>query len=839
MAGAPAPAPQPPPHPVAVIDPDGDLALVPEADARQAFAAGARPAEPEEIRAGMAAQVSAARDAELRAKYGGPLGAAVGSLGADLAGVTRGLGASQGVATDPLVTGIAGAIGGDTAAAAARERLNEFQELHPWQSKRAELLGATLGTALAPEAGVSGAGEAAAQGMGALLGKGAAGFVGRTAVRGARGALEGASYMGTDAVNEAALGDHELTGERLYASMAKGALFGAALTSGVGALGDAGSATLKGGGRLLTKSLGGDGASSVREALEAQADEIAYRAGGGTNAMAKDAERYFPNGTKGVGRVWREEAPGLVGKENWGDMTPEDLLAAAEKGQEKFGRAIDEHLSKLDAAAEQRGLLPRASEVIDQFNLEILAPVQETIGGEAAASKLGAFRDSMAKKWGIPLDEAGVPMAVKPAGHGLESFDRAITFRELREARIAADKVWKGNKLDPDLMGFKGEFLKARGMLEDRLLAAGDELAPELGASFRADYETAKRGYQAFKILERSAESGVAGDARSRILSLTDNIVGSAGAKVGALIGSAAGPIGTAAGAAIGGGAGAIANHVIRKRFNFVAPELLERAASLFRAEKVAVGVERQMNEGVSGFFQGPYRTRASLPASVDAVRPKKGESRAQAHARVAAEITRLANNPQEQAQRFAEETGDLAEHAPKTAAAMAFTQARAAKFLQSKLPPGHIDSKSLTPHLEKPVISDAERTKFARYLSVIDDPTTVLDDMKAGRLAPEQVEALKEVYPRMYDDLRQKVAVELSQQTEPVAYKKKLQLGLLFELKPDATMQDDFISAMQSTYGPAPASDEPYGPPMGGGKPPDIAAGYMTSAQQTEKGNV
>lgn len=954
----PAPAPEPtPPAQIPVVDPTGQLVVVPEADAPQAFAAGARPAEAEEIREAARQQ----RQEELQAQYGGTglagaARAAAGSIGADVAGFERGLGQAMGVPTDKLVIDASRAIGGEQGAQNARARLGELQELHPLQSKRSELAGALLPSLVAPEAGVAGAGEAVGEGGAALLGRGATSFLGRTAIRGARGAVEGGLYMGTDAVNEAALGDHELRGEQLFAAMGKGALFGAALSTGGGALGDAAGSAWRGGGRLLTRSLAGEGESSVTGALMKQRGEIAFRAAGGTKAMAQEAER-FAGGADAVGNRWADEAPGLVGKKSWGDLTREDLPLAAERGQEKYARLLDEHLARLDSVAAARGVQPKASQVIDQFNREVIGPVRGTIGAEAVVRKLEAFRDSMAKHWGVALDEAGTPLvmgdtavmraptlepeegtlvdrnlgaemrdrvrdlkkataeaskatqeadaafakraaaedfgentAVAPKAPvhdegtivdgtvvdrslarrmaeeraGVKSpaapqfdaektivqkrptviddaklSDPVLSFKQLRDARIAADRVWKGNSIDPNLMGYKGEFLRARHVLEDRLLAAGDQLAPELGSKFVEGYQAAKQGYQAFTLLEKNAAKGVAGDAKNRILSLTDNIVGGAGAKVGGLIGSAFGPVGTAAGAAVGGAGAAIANHVIRKRFNFVAPDVLEKAAALFRAEKTAAIVDREMTDGIKGFFSHPYRGRAAAPASVTLTRPERGETKVEAHARVAAEISRLANDPRAQATQFAKEAGDLPVHAPKTAAALAMTQARATQFLASKLPPGHIDRRSLTPHLEKPRISDAERTQFARYLATIDDPTSVLDDMKTGRLTREQVEALRAVYPKMYAELQQKVAGELVDLKEPLPYAKRVQLATLLDVPTDATMDPKFVKAVQGTYGPTPAADEEGGaaPLPGSGKAPDVATNMFTASQEIEKG--
>jgi hypothetical protein len=53
---------------------------------------------------------------------------------------------------------------------------------------------------------------------------------------------------------------------------------------------------------------------------------------------------------------------------------------------------------------------------------------------------------------------------------------------------------------------------------------------------------------------------------------------------------------------------------------------------------------------------------------------------------------------------------------------------------------------------------------EFARIWGTVADPTTVAHDLKAGRLAPSQVEALRAVYPSIYDDLKMSTAMAVAQ---------------------------------------------------------------------------
>jgi hypothetical protein len=191
----------------------------------------------------------------------------------------------------PVRAGLAGAARGATVglsdvvgdALGAGDALRELEERNPEASMAGEVggalapllfsgggaaavegaAGATRGGGLlaralrgvtAPARGVARLGEAAEVGVAGLLGRGATTATGRVATRaaslGAAGAVEGAAYGAGDVLSEAALGDHELTGEQLLAGIGWGALTGGAggalFGGGLGLLGEGARATWAG-----------------------------------------------------------------------------------------------------------------------------------------------------------------------------------------------------------------------------------------------------------------------------------------------------------------------------------------------------------------------------------------------------------------------------------------------------------------------------------------------------------------------------------------------------------------------------------------------------------------
>lgn len=159
------------------------------------------------------------RQDELEKQYGGALGTAEATgLGA-LRGAT--LGASDYALSSP---------GFD-------ETANFLKKRHDIASGIGEAAGVvglgalTGGGSLAEEGGALAAKEAAT---------GGAGLLGRLAPHAIKGALEGAAIGHTEAVSEDALsgGDHQLTAEKYFSTVAENALFGGALGAGGALLGE-------------------------------------------------------------------------------------------------------------------------------------------------------------------------------------------------------------------------------------------------------------------------------------------------------------------------------------------------------------------------------------------------------------------------------------------------------------------------------------------------------------------------------------------------------------------------------------------------------------------------
>ena len=118
--------------------------------------------------------------------------------------------------------------------------------------------------------------------------------------------------------------------------------------------------------------------------------------------------------------------------------------------------------------------------------------------------------------------------------------------------------------------------------------------------------------------------------------------------------------------------------------------------------------------------------------------------------------------------------------------------------FLESKLP----HEVSVNPLLKKePKLSDQQIYKFKRYVNAVQNPLSILDDLKQGALSRESVEAIKFVYPNLYHRIVQGVMEKIEKKPEDVSYEQRLILGTLLDAPTDLALQPAALSKFQSYY--------------------------------------
>lgn len=770
----------------------GQVGTVPSESLHEALQQGAQIASPEEL-----------EKAQAEEEYGGLGGMAESALAGGARGLTAGL-------SDVALAGIAGD--------KTRKTLEALKEVNPITSAVSEGIGAVAplratgggsaavegaeaagALARASEAGgaaLRGAGSVSrgVQGLGELAGEGATkllgdNVLGRIAGEAANASVQGGLTSVGDQLSEDALdGNPDVNGEKLLAALGHGMLLGAAGGGLLGATGEIGREVL---GRA-SPHLGG------------LAETQAWRTISGRKAFQTEAER-IPGGDKAIGRMLLDD--GLVSA---GD-TVESIAPKINEARKDAGTKIGDLLDSADKAGVEG---PSLAEIRLDVRRRVLDDLSKM--GRSNAGATAKVEDLMHDLPDYVRQVRGLSEDTNLAGAQL-TFKEAQGFRRMLDDRIR----WSTSPLAP--VNETVEALKGvRDVIEQSIVDAGEKGASKLGGAWKKTYEEAKLKYRRLLVADKAAQDTVQRYGANASLSLTDKLMTSGGLNAGLLHGMLGGHglAGLAAGGLHGAALGAISGAIsktLRTRGNSTAAVLLDKLSSLGGIQAAARKVNAQVDRGLGGFFRGGSRGEIA--------RKVAGESYEQKVKQVA-EAVGAADAHADSVARAAATVGA---HAPKTANSFERTALKITAFLASKIPSGHQAVTSLTPQLDKPRVSSLEKAQFERAYAVAHDPVgTVVSELQRGTLTRDEVDALRTMYPQLYEELTMKVRGHLSALKKPLSSSKESQLRVLLGMP---SQDRALFQTLQSSFSPpAPPMN---GPPKGGhvsGMPKRMVKGLAQS---------
>jgi len=299
-------------------------------------------------------------------------------------------------------------------------------------------------------------------------------------------------------------------------------------------------------------------------------------------------------------------------------------------------------------------------------------------------------------------------------------------------------------------------------------------------------------------------EKVLAGDTRGAlgVVSKVAKHYGSeiAGGAIGGLLG---GPLGAIA----GGLAGKVAEHKVA-------------AVMATLTERLAASLDGKIDQGLGAFFrESTARAQAAAtgigkvapvplkriatPSAVDAFQGKSPDLQDAYQKRVAqlTDATRELGAGARAATLTA--MGGAADTLPRLTAAAAVTATKGAQYLESQLPSGtkaptmFQPSRTYTP-------SDLQIREFAQKWSAVANPLSVIDDLRRGTVTHAQIDALKNVYPELYSEVRIKALDKVRQVDESgdrMPLNDRLTLDLFLDLggAGEPTLAPGFIDRMAS----------------------------------------
>ncbi|MCP4948853.1 MAG: hypothetical protein GY923_15255 [Aestuariibacter sp.] len=778
-----------------MINPQGELVNLPIDQARIAIDAGYKMETPQQAKARV-----------LEEKYGDP----VSQIKAGALGAARGLtmGLSDVVATQ------SGLIESEEARALreanpATSMVSEIGgALAPALASRGSSIGQAARIAGTPVRGVMAAGrraeqwalkklgsEAAEQAALRMIGtKAGSGLLGeivkRGAAKGLGSAVEGAFFSSGQIVSEHALGNPNLTADKMIAHFGIGTLLGAGIGGVLGGTGAIGSAAFK---RISAETAKRGGLSQI---VDDFASHKAVKQMSGNQKHLEAMERR--GAVTEIGRMVRQGHEALEGKAIMpGSGNLKKYLDNIKTVKEHHGALKGQIIKDLDSMlmATQRGLggtaIGRAGKVQGVIDPKVVANrIRKELLPEASGIGLEAERkalEKLAKAWDN-----------EP---GMLSFAKADAYKKQIQKKLSP-KFAKGNPSYKDQL-----LMRAEGIQNNEIYKAAQSVDEGLYNQLGEH----NKWYGYMQMAEEKAAKGLIMQQKNRSIGLTDNIQG-------AVLGAGGLAMWGPAGLVAGPGA-AIVNKIARERGNAWIASAAGKMARLSEMERAANSATRKIDTSINSMLAG--KSAPVVPVASNALKQLQLGSDAKTPAQKIVKLKAIAANPEEMHRLTERAIRHISDIAPETARAIATKLNTAVQFLASKAPqqPESRTNATLTPHLVKPVVSEHDLAKFNRYLAAVESPQDVVKALGAGRLTPEAVEAMKVVYPDLYERISVEIARRAGELSKELPYDRRIQLSIWFGVPLDQTMTPQFIQQSQQWLAQMAAKEAQGQRPKKGGR--------------------
>jgi hypothetical protein len=207
----------------------------------------------------------------------------------------------------------------------------------------------------------------------------------------------------------------------------------------------------------------------------------------------------------------------------------------------------------------------------------------------------------------------------------------------------------------------------------------------------------------------------------------------------------------------------------IKSLLKFLSPEQANKTMFMVNAEKQGLNSAKRIKEGISSL----------LDRSGKAIRPIVGLSAVKLssmneYKEKTKKIQQMVNNPAVFHQSVSDATMPLYQYAPNFAGSMQRSMINAASFLNSKIPVNQhngLFAKEVDP-------SPYDIAKFNRYYSIVENPSHALKQISDHTLSTETVETLQTVYPKLYNQMKEELFNQVSEDKE--AYKLPYQTKMM-----------------------------------------------------------
>lgn len=579
--------------------------------------------------------------------------------------------------------------------------------------------------------------------------------------KGVGGSFEGAALATGQLLREDALGEADFNAENLLTTVGTGALYGGLANAAIPGITAAIGGTAKGGKYLFDKTM-----SKYADPVKA-AEEL-------TGFSPSKMEKL---NTYQSGKELLQELPSWYVNE--AAITVSDDAAAIYKkvkaAQRNAGRQIEGTLNQIDEVAATRISAESSS---PNLRRQLLSNISKNIEDEfytpyKDVDPLRAQSNRVKKVMDYINREANKPEAL--TGKALTNIKRKLdeTLNAFYEGVGTKRKI-------SEKAAFRGR---------DLINQATEKYAQYIDPDLAATLKKANRDYHIAAEIEKPLLKKALKD--KEFLGFKDALYAATGSILGG------GPLGAAV--------------VVGKKF--MESDLRRRLAILSGMEKANFEVAKKIGQATTNFFSksGSAVKAASLNALISSPLSHKREegkksqaptSKLQAYNNAIENLADLSANSDKLLERSVKAGALISEAAPNTAEALGNRAISGIQFLQSKIPKRPYDAIFPTQNDKPYQPSSIELAKFERYLQVVDNPLSVLEDIQAGTVTREHIEALQKVYPSIYSQIQQSVLKELqTKSSAEIPYNRKVQLSMLLNIPGDASLLGTNIAALQSNF--------------------------------------
>jgi hypothetical protein len=576
--------------------------------------------------------------------------------------------------------------------------------------------------------------------------------------KGVGGAVEAVPYAGGQLIREDALGTADFNADNLMASVGAGAFIGGGIGSLIGGV--------KALAPLASKSTAAKKAASLADENVAAAELVGYN----TPNKINNLKNKFPLVFKNLANYLRNDLK--IGAFTKAD----DLLEANESILRRSGKALEKIFKKADDFVESKAL-----------NVN---PTYQSVG-----IKLKSIADSISDK----LKGSGV---MGEELKQLRKFAREMAQLAQTQGNIPLARLQQLRKNFDDAL--YGKYQNPKNPMNQLLREARGTLRKEiddvLGRIDAADAEGALGGLLT-ELKKNNLQYHIAAtikDTLDKKALKGDTFIGLKDAVLGGFGGVLTGDPGIAIGISA---ARRLAESDFRRRMIVMAA-----ANDSLRAAQKAV------NKSMQNFASGARKV--AVAASTKALassnfankielgkKPKKPKDRKEAYNNLRENIDRAVSDPDFLARRMMVSNSHIKAAMPETAAFIEDRVLRAVNFLNSKLPVNQ--NVGRYPHMKREFEpSSFELARFERYLQVIENPLSILEDLESRSLTRDHVEAMAAVYPNLYERMRDKAMEVAADPKTNLGYDQRIQLGILMEFDSDPSLEPMRVRGLQANFG-------------------------------------